>query len=363
MPAPHPAPFERIGRAGDLGTAAALHLSASGEASTMLRITSALDHFETSPLDRNRLAFAARFYLDRRGHAWRLVRGRSRWRPNEPPEPGEFTSLDSALHTLRHLRGWYREPQQTRASNRLAHLARWRIVRATAEQDGETVERFDVVELATLPETGPEVYPPSLLRPYSLDGWALDDWTAAAHVEEARSRASAERWETARRREFVHGAHDWTDRDGLLKIVRPSRVTLTASAHYAERAGRWRRVESPAEVWRDRDTVEVVLRLNDPRLAVAVYKQRGRVETFHQRRACRVWYGYDSVLDDGAKHRAVRAPAQQAAAIRALLDRARLDLAGDVQAECDRKRRHAAERRAVAAAPDPSRVRQLALFG
>lgn len=140
-------------------------------------------------------------------------------------------------------------------------------------------------------------------------------------------------------------------------------MTRTASTHYAERAGRWRRVESPAEVWRDRDTIEVVLRLNDPRLAVAVYKRRGRVETSHQRRACRVWYGYDSVLDDGAEHRAVRAPDQQAAAIRALLDRARSDLVGDVQAEYDRKRRQAAERRAVAAAPNPSRVRQLALFG
>ena len=335
----------------------------------MLRITSALDHFEASPLDRNRLAFAARFYLDDRGHAWRPVRGRSRWRPAEPPEPGEFYSLDSALHTLRHLRGWYREPQQTRASNRLAHPARWRIVRATAEQDSEAVERFDVAELMTLPEAGPEVYPPSALRPSRLDGWTLDDHTEAARVEEARGRASAERWETARRREFVHGAHDWTDRDGLLRIVRPSRVTRTASAHYAERAGRWRRIgegtspESPAEVWRDRDTVEVVLRLNDPRLAVAVYKRRGRVETSHQRRACRVWYGVDSVLDDGTGHRAVRAPAQQAAAIRALLDRTRLDLAGDVQAERDRKRRLAAERRAVAAAPDPPRVRQLALFG
>lgn len=328
----------------------------------MLRITSALDHIEGSPLDRNRLAFAARFYLDRRGHAWRSVRQRSRWRASEPPEPGEFTSLRSALQTLRHLRAWYREPQQTRASNGLAHLARWRIVRATAEQDGETVERFDVVELVMLPEAGPEIYPPSQLRPSDLDGWTLDDWTEAVRIEEAQSRASAERWETARRREFVHGAHDWTDREGLLRIVRPSRTTRTASAYYAERAGRWRRVEDPAEVWRDRDTVEVVLRLNDPRLAVAVYKRRGRVETFHQRLACRVWYGYDSVHDDDTEHRAVRAPTQQAAAIRALLDRARLDLAADVQAERDRKRRRAAERRAVAAVPDPSRVRQLTLF-
>ena len=226
-----------------------------------------------------------------------------------------------------------------------------------------------MVELAALPEAGPEVYPPSTLRPSRLDAWALDDHTEAARVEEARGRASAERWETTRRREFVHGAHDWTDRDELLRIVRPSRVTRTASAHYAERAGRWRRIgegtspESPAEVWRDRDTVEVVLRLNDPRLAVAVYKRRGRVGTFHQRRACRVWYGYDSVLDDGAEHRAVRAPDQQAAAIRALLDRARLDLAGDVRAERDRKRHRAAERRAAAAAPDPLRVCQIALFG
>ena len=174
----------------------------------MLRITSALDHFEASPLDRNRLAFAARFYLDDRGHVWKPVRGQSRWRPAEPPEPGEFYSLDSALHTLRHLRAWYREPQQTRASNRLAHLARWRIVRATTRQDGETVERFDVAELTTLPEAGPEVYPPSTLRPSNLDGWTLDDWTDAARAEQVRSRASAERWETAHRREFVHGAHD-----------------------------------------------------------------------------------------------------------------------------------------------------------
>ena len=320
----------------------------------MLRVVSITDHFGRDRIDPGRWTHQARYYTDDRGHAWRLLPGRRRWGGEAPPAPGAFYSADSALQQLRYLRAWYREPQQTRETNRLAHLARWRIVRATADRGHERVERFDLAELAPLPEAGPGVWPPSDLRPAGHAGWTLDDHTAAAVEEEAAHRARAERWEHARRRESHHGDHDWRDRPDLLRIVRPSRATRTASAHYVERAGRWRRVDDPAGYWHRRDTVEVVLRLRDPRLAVAVYKRRGRVGTFHERRGCRVWYGYDHVPErrpgtavpsggatggGGGRHRAVRAPAQEAAAIRALLDRARRDLAGDVRAEADRRRR------------------------
>ena len=326
----------------------------------MLRIVSALDLFEPDPIDRTRRRHAARFYLDDRGRAWRAVRRRTQWGRAEAPAPGEFYGLDGALHKLSRLRDWYREPSQTDAVQQRAHLARWRLVRATARRGRETVERFDVLERESLPSLDPDAWPPSELRPADLDGWTLADNTDAARFREAENRAHAARWRWAQTRAYHFGTADWNDRDGLLKLVRPSRTT---TAHYVERAGRWTRTEDPARVWRWRDTVEVVLRLNDPRLAVALYKRRGRIETFHQRLACRVWTATDTVLDSGRAHRAVRAPAQQAAVLRRLLDRARRDLAGDIQAERDRKRRHAAERRAVVAAPDPSRTCQLALFG
>ena len=326
----------------------------------MLRIVSALDHFEPDLIDRRCRQHAARFYLDDRGHAWRAVRHRTRWGRAEAPEPGEFYALDGALAKMSSLRHWYREPGQTDAARQRAHLARWRVVRASAKGGGEAVERFDLVERAAPPE--PDADPAPDLRPADLDGWTLADLTDAAHAREVEARAYAARWRWARTEAFHFGTYDWTDRPALLKPVRPSRTTRTATAHYAERAGRWGRVQDPAPVWRRRDTVEVVVRLNDPRLAVALYKRRGRAGTFHQRLACRVWTAYDTVLDSGRTHRAVRAPAQQAAALRRLLDRARRDLAPDVEAERRRKRDRAAQRRALRDPASADELRQLALF-
>ena len=134
----------------------------------MLRIVSALDHFEPDLLDRTRRQHDARFYLDERGRAWRAVRHRTRWGRAEAPEPGEFYALDGALAKLSRLRHWYREPGQTDAARQRAHLARWRIVRASAERGGEAVERFDLVELATPPES--DAHPAPDLRPADLDG-------------------------------------------------------------------------------------------------------------------------------------------------------------------------------------------------
>ena len=328
----------------------------------MLRIVSALDLFEPDPIDRTRRRHAARFYLDDRGHAWRAVRRRTQWGRAEAPAPGEFYGLDGALHKMSRLRDWYREPSQTDAAQQRAHLARWRLVRATARRGRETVERFDVLERESLPSLDPDAWPPSELRPAGLDGWTLTDDTDAARAREAENRTHAARWRWAQTRAYHFGTADWNDRDGLLKLVRPSRTTRTATAHYVERAGRWTRTEDPARVWRRRDTVEVVLRLNDPRLAAALYKRRGRVETFHQRLVCRVWTATDTVLDSGRAHRAVRAPAQQAAALRRLLDRARRDLAPEVEAERRRKRDRAAQRRARKDADSTDDFCQLALF-
>ena len=328
----------------------------------MLRIVSALDRFEPELIDRSRRQHDARFYLDNRGRAWQAIRQRTRWGRGTAPEPGEFTALDGALHKLSRLREWYREPGQTDATRQRSHLARWRIIRATTDRGGETTERFDLVEPATLPHADPDAWPPSDLRPTDLDGWTLADATEAARAREAETRDHGARWRWAQTQSYHFGTYDWNDRDGLLKLVRPSRTTRTATAHYVERASRWTRIEDPARVWHRRDTVEVMLRLNDPRLAVALYKRRGRVETFHQRLACRVWAASDTVLDSGREHRAVRAPAQQAAALRRLLDRARRDLAPEVEAEHRRKRNRAAQLRSRKDADSTDGDRQLVLF-
>ena len=323
----------------------------------MLRITRTLDLFEPDPFTGRGVLHARRFYLDDRGHAWTPALSRSRWGRGQAPEPGELYSLEGALQRLRHDRAAYGETRRSPAERQRAHPARWRVV--LADHDSLDEPRADVLELAALPEPDDR----HELRRASLDGWTLTDVTEAARAEIARGRALAAGWTHDARRRTRYGAYDWHDRPGFLRLVRPSRTTRTATAYYAERAGRWRRVADPAGVWRQRDTVEVEVRLNDPRLAVAVYKRRGRVETFQHRRACRVWYGYDTVLDSGTERRAVRAPAQQAAALRALMDRARADLAPEIEAERRRRRDRAAARRAShrAAGTDEAQS-QLTLF-
>ena len=220
----------------------------------MLHIVSALDLFEPDLIDRTRRQHTARFYLDDQGRAWRAVRRRARWGQAVAPAPGEFYGLDGALHKLGRLRSWYREPGQPHEARQRAHLARWRVVRATARRGRETVERFDVLERAPLPDT--DAWPPPDVRPSDVAGWTLADATDAARARQADDRAHAARRRQARAEAFQFGTADWTDRDGLIRLVRPSRTTRTATAHYVERAGRWTRTDDPARVWRRRDAVE-----------------------------------------------------------------------------------------------------------
>ena len=346
----------------------------------MLQITTAIDHLERDrPWKPDGWRLADRYYLDDRGHAWRAVRYRTlrAWRRGTltvAHEPGEFFELAGALRELSRLRSWYREPPQPRGTEERAHLARWRIVRVTgpptsdpATGEGTESERYDLVELSPVPagEEGASLSEREDLRAVSLEGWTLADRTQPARVGEEEGRAHAERWQHSIRREARYGGYNWLDRESFLRFVRPSKTTRTETAHYAERAGRWRRVTDPAEVWRQRDTVEVEVRLNDPRLSVAVYKRRGRVDSFQGRRACRVFHAYDTVLDSGAVHRAVRAPHQEAAALAMLMDRARFDLAAAVDGERRRRRRRAAQaaerRRGLSPATAPA-CTQLALF-
>lgn len=339
----------------------------------MLRITAAIDHCEPDlPWAANRLRVRDRYYLDDRGHAWRAARYRTltAWRHGrlvEPAEPGEFCELNHALREMGRLRARYREAGQPDTTRRRALFGRWRVVRVTTPRsDGEggcagggAVERFDLVELAAVPVLVPDDRPAAApeLRPVDLGGWTLTDWTDEAREREEENRAWRKRDEHRARRRARFGNYDWHDRGGFLKLVRPSKTTKTATAHYVERAGRWRRIgegtspEDPAQAWTERDTVEVCVRVNDPRLCVAIYKRRGPVESFHDKLARRIYHAYDHVLEtaDGQRtqRRVVRAPGQEAAALRMLMDQARRDLAPTIAAEAKRKRERAAGRRSA----------------